>query len=336
MRSYLRRPADVAAAAVNSWTIPALLTAYNWPAGLAGGGIIDIGELGGAYYPADAKAYFKSIGIPEPAVTVIGRMTPDPGNADVEVALDYEMAATAYYKATGKPTSIRLRFAANSTAGFEDAIKAAAADGSDVMSWSWGEAESGWGEAAAKALDAIAQAALAGGMALTAAAGDTGYEDGTDAAEVDFPASSPHFLACGGTRKTRLAETCWHDVYGATGGGYSKFFARPTWQTGVPTLAPGRMVSDVAGSADPEFGVEIYVNGAPLVVGGTSAVAPMWAGLLASFGRKLGAIQPKLYADPSAFTKIKLGNNGKWPADVCDGLGVPIGSEIAALLKAVA
>ena len=332
MRNYLQFPKDIAAAAASSWQIPALLAAYDWPTVMPSGGIIDIGELGGAYYPADAKAYFKSIGIPEPAITVIGRMTPDPGNADVEVALDYEMAATAYYKATGKPAAIRLRFAANSTAGFEDAIKAAAADGSDVMSWSWGEAESGWGEAAAKALDAIAQAALAGGMVLTAAAGDTGYEDGTDAAEVDFPASSPHFVACGGTRKTHLVESCWRDAYGATGGGGSKFFPRPSWQTGVPALPPGRMVSDVAGCADPVTGVWIYVNGAPMIVGGTSAVAPMWAGLLAACGTKLGAKwQSAIYGNRAALVPVTKGNNGKWPADVCDGLGVPNGAAVAKL-----
>ena len=331
MRSYLRRPADVAAAAVNSWTIPALLTAYNWPTGLAGGGEIAIGELGGAWYPADMATYFKSIGQPVPTIATIGKMSPDPGGADVEVALDIQMAAAGYHLATGKPASVFVYFYPNSTGGFEDAIKQAAADGRDAMSWSWGEAESGWGRTAAEALDAIAAAAAAAGMILTAAAGDTGYEDGTDAAEVDFPASSPHFLACGGTRKTRLAETCWHDVYGATGGGYSKFFARPSWQTGVPTLATGRMVSDVAGNADPATGVQIFVNGAPLIVGGTSADAPLWAGLLASLGRKLGIMQPKLYANPGAFTKIAKGNNGKWPADVCDGLGVPNGAAVAKL-----
>src|SRR5207244_1748959 len=111
---------------------------------------------------------------------------------------------------------------------------------------------------------------------------------------VDFPSSSPSILACGGTvlhatGKQINDEETWNDLGtggGATGGGVSQVFDLPTWQqtAGVPQ-APngmlGRGVPDVAGDADPNSGYQIIVDGQQGVVGGTSAVAPLWAGLIA-------------------------------------------------------
>jgi subtilase family serine protease len=101
------------------------------------------------------------------------------------------------------------------------------------------------------------------------------------------------------------------------------------------------MVPDVAANADPNTGYEIIVGGKATVVGGTSAVAPLYAGLFAAFGVKLGFVNPELWAnEKTCFTDITQGNNGAYEAkvgpDPCTGLGVPIGSKIAAMIETAA
>jgi kumamolisin len=172
---------------------------------------------------------------------------------------------------------------------------------------------------------------------------------------VDFPASSPHVLACGGTSlqasRTQIAsETVWNDGAsgGATGGGISSFFAVPAWQNGLSALTTEgasvalamRGVPDVAGDADPETGYEVRVDGSDTVLGGTSAVAPLWAALIArinaSSGKAAGLINPALYPDPQACRDITQGNNGDFAAkagwDACTGLGSPNGGVLARLV----
>ncbi len=147
------------------------------------------------------------------------------------------------------------------------------------------------------------EAASAVGVSVCIAAGDDGSTDGvTDGLQhVDFPASSPYALACGGTHlvgsgSTITDEEVWDDLPndGATGGGVSATFPLPTWQAGAhvpPSVNPGnfvgRGVPDVAGDADPETGYQVEVDGSNIVVGGTSAVAPLWAGLIARFNSQL-------------------------------------------------
>jgi kumamolisin len=101
-------------------------------------------------------------------------------------------------------------------------------------------------------------------------------------------------------------------------------------------------VPDVSGDADPETGYQVLVDGQPQVIGGTSAVAPLWAGLTAlmneSLGRPVGFLQPLLYASSAqaAFHDITQGNNQGYNAgpgwDACSGLGSPNGT---ALLQAL-
>src|SRR5271165_1754152 len=95
------------------------------------------------------------------------------------------------------------------------------------------------------------------------------------------------------------------------------------------------MVPDVSANADPPTGYEIVINGSPGVVGGTSAVAPLLAGLFASFGRRLGFVTPTLWQHHDAFTDITQGNNGAYSAttgpDACSGIGSPIGTSLAGL-----
>jgi kumamolisin len=224
-----------------------------------------------------------------------------------------------------------------------------------VISISWGGPESSWTQQSLTALDAACQAAAALGITITVAAGDNGSSDGGTGNNVDFPASSPHVLACGGTTleasgATVESETVWNETAsseGATGGGVSTVFALPTWQANanVPassTSTGGRGVPDVAGDADPTTGYSIRVDGQTMVVGGTSAVAPLWAGLIAVANQQLGAtvgfIQPAIYAAKSApgFRDITQGNNGAFSAgpgwDACTGLGSPVASKLIPLL----
>ena len=236
------------------------------------------------------------------------------------------------------------------------AVTRAAQDGCDVCSISWGADEAVWGTAAAQAMENAAAAATgtgAGpGMVIFAASGDNDSGDGgSTPANVDVPASCPHIVGCGGTLKTANSETVWNDNPGqtagaGTGGGYSTIFPPQAFQIGAPPppagtqFGTGRMVPDVAADADPNSGYEIVVHGASTVVGGTSAVAPLYAGLFASFGTRLGFVTPRLWQNQGAFTDITQGNNGMYSAgpgpDPCSGIGVPIGTKIAALFVAAA
>jgi kumamolisin len=226
-----------------------------------------------------------------------------------------------------------------------------------VISISWGGPEPSWTTQASTALDVACQAAAAVGVTITVACGDDGSTDGGTGNNVDFPASSPHVLACGGTTlkgsgTTISSEVVWNELAigeGATGGGVSTLFPLPAWQQSskVPastTSAGGRGTPDVAGDADPSTGYEVRVDGQTTVIGGTSAVAPLWAGLIAlanqQNGVAAGFVNPALYAAGAkgAFRDITQGNNGGFSAgpgwDACSGQGSPVGSAIIALLGA--
>jgi kumamolisin len=212
------------------------------------------------------------------------------------------------------------------------------------------------------AFDSAFQAAVAMGITVCVASGDNGSSDGVSdgANHVDFPASSPHVLACGGTSlqasgNAITAETVWNDGAqgGAGGGGVSAVFPVPSWQNGLqvamtsgnPQALANRGVPDVSGDADPETGYDVRIDGTNTVIGGTSAVAPLWAGLIARINAarpngSVGFINPQLYASPDVFNDITSGNNGAYKAakgwDACTGLGTPVGVKVAALLGASA
>jgi len=222
-----------------------------------------------------------------------------------------------------------------------------------VLSISWGGPETSWSQSSITALDNACQSAAALGVTITVASGDSGSSDGTSSTAVDFPASSPHVLACGGTKisanGTRLSqEIVWDDQSqggGATGGGFSTHFAVPSWQNGtLPSGSKGRGVPDVAGDASPESGYHVLVDGEQEVIGGTSAVAPLWAGLITLVNQQLasqgaqtaGFINTAIYQNPDAFRDITQGNNGSYSAksgwDACTGLGSPNGASILTAL----
>lgn len=348
-----------------SYTPLQLAQAYNFPVGPDGSGeCIGLVELGGGFQPDDLSTYFQSIGIPAPSVTAVsvdgGANTPtgDSNGPDAEVELDIEIAG-----ALAPGAKIAVYFAPNTDQGFLDAVTTAVHDTTlrpSIVSISWGSPEGTWTAQARDALNTACEEAATLGVTILVAAGDQGADDGdsSDMPTVDFPASSPYALGCGGTRLIEPggsggpAETVWNELdtgEGATGGGVSEVFALPPYQGGVgvpaaPNGFVGRGVPDVAGDADPTTGYRVFIDGSASVLGGTSAVAPLWAGLIArinqSVGAPLGFAGPELYAASlrPAFREITSGNNGRYAAgpgwNACTGLGTPNGSAILAGARA--
>jgi kumamolisin len=354
-------PAASPRAAASSFTPPQVARAYDYPSATGQGQCIALIELGGGYQDSDIQTYFSQLGLTPPTVVAVsvdgGTNSPgDPNGADGEVALDIQVAG-----AIANGTRIAVYFAPNTNQGFQDAISAAIHDTTNqpsVISISWGGPESNWDQASITSFDSTIQTAAALGVTVMAASGDSGSSDGVGdgANHVDFPASSPHLLACGGTNLTvsngaRSTETVWNDQPqggGATGGGVSRFFGLPSWQSSANVPPPpngqgGRGVPDVSGDAAPATGYRILVDGQQMVVGGTSAVAPLWAALIAlvnqQSGRKAGFLNPTLYSGGEAsFYDVTSGSNGSFNAgpgwDPCTGLGSPEGQKVAALLGA--
>ncbi len=357
-RWHAARPA---AAAATAFTPIQIARAYNFPTGVDGRGqTIALIELGGGYTPSDLSTYFANLGVTAPVVTSVGvdgasnTPTGTPNSADGEVALDIEVAG-----AIAPGAKIVVYFGPNTDQGFLDAITTAIHDTANkptIVSISWGGPESTWTAQALQNFDSAFADAATLGITVCVAAGDNGSADGVSdgKAHVDFPASSPHVLACGGTSlrlsgTTISSETVWNDgaTGGATGGGVSDVFALPAWQqsAGVPpSINPGahvgRGVPDVAGDADPQTGYDTLIDGQNGVVGGTSAVAPLWAALAALInhqsGKPIGFVNAQLYTQRSAFNDITNGNNGAYSArpgwDACTGLGSPDGTRIAAVI----
>jgi kumamolisin len=343
---YAAKPAD----AVAGYAPGEVAARYGFPTGVDGAGqTIAVIELGGGYRTADLRAYFHEQGIARPVVTAVsvdgGRNSPgDP--ADGEVMLDIEVIG-----AVASGARIAVYFAPNTTRGFYDAIAAAVHDARrkpSVVSISWGENEPAWTGQAMDSYDALFADACALGVTVYAAAGDDGAADNAPGLNVDFPASSPHVVACGGTTLTDADEVVWNDLaagHGATGSGVSVHFGLPRYQSAAnvpnnPDGQPGRGVPDVSGDADPLTGYRVRVDGNDTVVGGTSAVAPLWSGLTALANqhnqRAAGDPHDRLYAHPEAFVDIVSGDIGDYQAgpgwDACTGLGRPKGVEVAAVL----
>jgi kumamolisin len=364
-KSHVRFLNKRAAVGGITYTPPQLAQLYDYPSGLDGTGqSVAIIELGGGYTTQDLKAYFSGLGIPAPSVLSISvdgssnSPTGDPNGPDAEVMLDIEVIGSIAPKA-----QIYVYFAPNTDAGFVDAVSSAVHDSQhkpSVVSISWGDAEARWTKQGMQALDNALQEAAMLGVTICAASGDSGSSDGVNdgLAHVDFPASSQYALGCGGTRldatgKTIKSEVTWNEqpTGGATGGGVSDVFPLPSWQSSAkvpPSVNPGgrigRGLPDVSGDADPSTGYLVRVDGKQFTIGGTSAVSPLWTGLIAltnqRLGKPVGYLNPLLYGLPAASGEmhdIKSGSNGAYSAgpgwDPCTGLGSPDGAKLAALLR---
>jgi kumamolisin len=362
---------------------------YNFPQGTDGTGqTIGIIELGGGYRPSDLDSYFSSLGLTTPTVIPVsvdgGTNSPTSANSDdAEVVLDIQVAGAA---APG--AKFVVYFAPNDAAsnGFMDALTKAVHDTDNspsVISISWGGPEEIPNSNFQTEFDKELQAAALLGITVCVAAGDNGAADmGPRAwdgkAHVDFPSASPFALSCGGTRLLTAsgaisAESVWNQhqadlspeagsdgSFGSGGGGVSGAFPVPDYQqqAGVPgSLNPvgfqGRGVPDVTGDGDPDSGYNIFVDGQAIQEGGTSAVAPLWAALIARINQKLngrvGFVNPQLYAlaaNSGVFQDITVGdnrvsfqqfNNVGYDAgrgwDATSGLGSPDGTVLSKLLQ---
>jgi kumamolisin len=375
-RPHFRRRgvAPHAAAAGSTYPPNQVADIYKFPAGTTGAGqTIAVIELGGGFSTSDLETYFGGLGIPVPsisAVSVDGASNApgsDPNGADVEVALDIDVIGAA------APGATQIVYFApnNGDQGFVDAISAAASATPTpiAISISWGQSEDSWTAQGRIAMDAAIADAAAMGITVCVASGDNGSGDAVSDGQshVDFPASSPHALGCGGTKLIAnpstgviSSEVVWNETAaneGAGGGGVSDHFAVPSFQAnaGVPArvarsaavseaaaAAGGRGVPDVAGNADPVTGYQVFSGGQAQVVGGTSAVAPLWAALVSRLaeatGQRFGLIQTLLYAGISpgtavdGFNDITSGNNSAYAVgpgwDACSGLGSPDGTAL--------
>ena len=230
---------------------------------------IAIIELGGGFYPDELNAYFQKLGVTIPHITSIpvGHGKNDPGknqDYDGEVMVDITIAG-----AISPGANLVIYFSESSTKGFFDAVTQAVHDSQhnpSIISISWGAPEASWGHLMT-AMDQALLDAAALGRTVICASGDHGSSDlrpndgetiSDPLAHVEFPASSPFVLACGGTRLTSSNdmitgnEIAWNDGVLATGGGVSEYFKRPNYQLGIRipqsvnnTEFDGRGVPDV-------------------------------------------------------------------------------------------
>jgi kumamolisin len=314
---------------------------------------IAIIELGGTYRQSDLTSYWRRLRLsitPNIIPMYVDGYVISNLDANTEVTMDIEIVGGICPN-----SNIYVYFAPNTEQGFMDALTMAVNNTTtpfSTISISWGAPENEWSSNGIRGMNSILQKASQLGITVCVASGDNGSTDGeTDGrSHVDFPGSSPYVLSCGGTslycpsrvytdKSTR--ETVWNNSMGATGGGFSSVFARPTYQTGFHTNTR-RGIPDVSGSADPQNGWIVFVNGSYVQVGGTSAVAPLWAAYLALLQRTRKWWIPILYQikrkNSSSFHTISNGNNGSYSANrnlwnPCAGLGTPKGDILTYLLN---
>ncbi len=344
----LRRAYSTADAARGLGTTVASIQFSGWSqlAGTSGGG--------------DLVEYATATGLPVPSLTAVSVngadvARPDYPGDDFEVALDQEailagapLARQRVYVTTNDRQGAVLawqRLAADVASGLRIA----------AVATSWGDCEQDLGADTIRAIEDQIELLTAMGVTVFASTGDNGAYDcpaGTPWAgqpAVDFPASSPHAVAVGGTdlAKTadgRWAETAWGpDALApgradAGGGGPSSVFPRPGWQAGAAGLPSARLVPDIASAAAPDVGFSVYWSGDGTgqrwwTASGTSVGAPLQAALyastLSSLGRTrgVGNLLPVLYAHPEGFRDVVTGGNGTYLAgagyDLATGLGAP-------------
>jgi kumamolisin len=316
--------------------------AYSFPVGVdLTKRTVAILELGGLFNLSDVVAYCNKYGFKVPQITtvLVDGAAQSSSDADGEVCLDIDVIA-----AVAQGCKIAVVFAPNSDKGFIDGMAACLALDPDAISISWGSPESGWEAASMAALDALFLQAAEKGIAVYCASGDSGSKDGTGSNVTDYPACSPYAIACGGTRLelnadgTRLTESAWSTKGGlfgsseGSGGGISKVYSStPHWQANILNAdAAGRRSPDVSGNADPATGYIVDINGETQQVGGTSAVAPLYAALQCIMNavkdEHVGNMHSKMYGLEECFFDVTVGTNDGYNCgpgyDLVTGLGV--------------
>jgi kumamolisin len=360
--------------------------AYKFPKRANGKGqCIAIIELGGGFYERDIKKYFRTHKLNQPKISVVSieGQRNDPAapiyvkevlelmgvvhGSDklkksefshamwtIETTLDVQLAGSF-----ANAADIVVYFAPNTAYGKYQALTTALSNKihpPSVISCSWGAVEDDLPGDVTSSLNHVFQDAALRGVTICFSSGDRGDDPATNGQpRVHFPASSPYVLSCGGTHwlkeRHSIDEVVWSESLTKkfvvqSGGGVSKIFERPEWQSGIKlqTKRNGRGVPDVAGKADIATGYCMLVGGFDVTMGGTSAAAPMWAGLIARLNQELGCnigyMNPFLYQNfcRTSFNDITKGTNGKhfkategW--DPCTGWGSPDGKKLLAKLR---
>jgi kumamolisin len=335
------------------------------------GACVAIIELGGGYTTQNLTSTFSRVGLSNPTVidVSVDGGTNDGGinSASGEVMLDIWCTG-----AVAPSAKIVMYFAPNTFQGFIDTIITPTNDTTNnpsVISVSWGTTDTNWSSGNRASFESALQAAAIKGITVLVAIGDYGTKAVSSAVygTVQYPGTSPYVISCGGSVMTVnddwsiASERAWGgslDGGYAGGGGVSTIFSIPVWQNnrsyssktyaGTVSTLTTRGVPDLAGHA---VGYSFYYYssntfGAGFV--GTSAVAPLFAGLIARInslsGTRVGFVNAALYnAQSTAFNDITTGNNtlssgtsgfqatSSW--DACTGLGSPIGTEIYKLYK---
>jgi hypothetical protein len=355
-------------------TPPHVAALYNFPTTPnAAGQTIGLFEFGGGYKLGDIQAFFNGLALPTPTLTSIGvdGVTNSPGsNDDVEVVLDIDVAGSA---APG--SKIAVYFGPWTEKGWVDMVTTAVHDATNKpsvisISWGWPENETfgfTWTKTAIDAVNATFREAAAMGVSVLAASGDHGSDCGMGDGKphVLYPASDPYVTACGGTSISNVSgssftEHTWNDNDNdwITGGGISDIFGLPAWQAwaNVPGSAGdghrGRGIPDIGGNADGASGYDLIINGNHTgAVGGTSATAPLYAGLVAllnaGLSEPLGYLNPNLYAFAGPYVYRDIADNisnarGGAPGyqavpgwDACTGLGSVNGVAMENALRGV-
>ncbi len=360
---------------------------YRFPAGEGEGQTVAIAEFGGAYFPSDLALFCRQQGRPEATVKQVGLGVPVLTEQQVmalpptereqvlgeagEVNMDVQIVAGLCPAA-----DIVVYFATWDQKGWVDllneVIKGVPA-GPVAVSVSWGLSEDSadFSPAARRVIDHRLQAAALLGITVCVSAGDDGSGDQVDdgKAHLNFPSCSPHVLAVGGTQLEGDREVVWwqapgrrRDGGGSTGGGISRLFPQPSWQT-VEVPSPdgsgltGRIIPDVAALAGPPY-YQLVMLGKAAPNGGTSAAAPLWAALIARSAAGLDPprapvfLAPLLYgAGPdghplgtSVCRDITSGDNTSTPPgwgfsagpgfDAVSGWGVPDGPPLVGMQMA--
>ena len=354
-------------------TPPQVAGLYNFPNPPATNQTIGLLEFGGGYTASDIQAFFQGLNLSTPTLTAVGvdGVSNSPGDADTdtEVALDIDVSGSV-----GQGANIAVYFAPWTEQGWVDIVTTAIhpATGQPApsvlsISWGWPELEEAdnlsWTQQAIDAVSATFQEAGALGITVFVASGDHGSNCGISdkKAHVSYPGSDPWITSCGGTVLTNVSgssfdQGTWQDNDNwATGGGISDVFTTvPTWQANAKLPGSvndghaGRGIPDVAGNADSASGYNLTVDGqATGPVGGTSAVAPLYAGLVALLNSNLSApvgfLNTTLYSNTSVCEDIADGvSNATYGApgytsgpgwDGCTGLGSINGAQLLAMLK---
>jgi kumamolisin len=327
-----------------------IATRYAFPAADGSGQTIGVLQFRGEFRADDFDLCMKAQCV-APARPILKRIDDAAFEHKIETTKDLEAALDAQVIGALAPGArIVIYQAPDDERGFLDAIRTALFDeeyAPSILSISYGWPEFLWTPAALEILNDLFVVAALLGVSVFCSSGDNGAElDYDGKPHVLAPASSPFVHACGATTIAPDSGSASESAWEKTGGGFSEHFDVPPWQDVVRPVAAenkmdaGRGVPDIAGQESP--GYCVYLDGVELAMGGTSAVAPMWAALAARINQRLGTpigfFSPLLYvAGKNALRDVIDGNNGRFQAatgwNPCTGLGVPLGSAIEATLR---